>query len=131
LAAYRLPLMLLLLTAVVAVAAADTSAVVAAGAAALHISVAVVHTSVVETLGLDGSRLGMGQACGWWLGADPDQALVSGLGMAPVHSSLVGTADISGTAVGGGMVWARAGYGRTITVSTCGPVIKADISPLD
>jgi len=42
------------------------------------------------------------------------------------HSSQVGIAAISGTAVGGITALARAGYGRTITASTCGPAIKGD-----
>ncbi len=42
------------------------------------------------------------------------------------HSSQVGIAAISGTAVGGITALARAGYGRTITASTCGHAIKGD-----
>jgi hypothetical protein len=53
-----------------------------------------------------------------------DPVCASRPGIAPVHSSLVDTAAISGTAVGGTMASARAGYGRTFTASTCGPAIK-------
>jgi enoyl-CoA hydratase/carnithine racemase len=40
---------------------------------------------------------------------------ISQLGMELVHSSQVGIAAISGTAVGGTTALARAGYGRTTT----------------
>src|SRR6266850_2434543 len=42
-----------------------------------------------------------------------------------VHTSRSDTTDTSGTAVGGITALARAGYGRTITASTCGPAIKS------
>jgi hypothetical protein len=45
-------------------------------------------------------------------------------GTAAAYSSRVHTAVISGTAVGGTTASARAGYGLTFTVSTCGPAIE-------
>jgi hypothetical protein len=60
-----------------------------------------------------------------WPGAQP---LVHVSRQVPVHSPLVDTAAISGTAVGGITALARAGYGRIITAITCGPVIKASFT---
>jgi hypothetical protein len=42
----------------------------------------------------------------------------------PAHLSRVDTAAISGMAVGRITASARAGYGRTLTVSMCGPAIE-------
>ena len=47
----------------------------------------------------------------------------------PVLSSQVDTVAISGTAVGGTTALARAGYGQTITASTCGHAIKVSDTP--
>jgi hypothetical protein len=47
----------------------------------------------------------------------------------PVHSSPADIVAISGTAVGGITVSARAGYGPTITVSTCGPATNVFATP--
>jgi hypothetical protein len=129
--------MLSLLTAVVV--AAGTAVVVMVGApisvvaapisvvaapiavVAAPISVVAVHTSGVDAVGPEGSWLGVGQAQPLWLGAQPDLVHVSRPAL--VHS-LVDIAAISGTAVGGITALARAGYGRIITATTCGPVIK-------
>jgi hypothetical protein len=48
----------------------------------------------------------------------------SQVNIAPAYSSQVGIAAISGMGVGGITALARAGYGRTITASTCGRAIK-------
>jgi len=93
--------------AVVVVAAADTLAVAA-----------------VDTLPVDASRLGMGRAPPLWLGVDPDRVYMSRQDIAPTHLSQANTAAISGMAVGGITALARAGYGRTTTVSTYGPAAK-------
>jgi hypothetical protein len=50
----------------------------------------------------------------------------SQVNIAPGYSSQADTTAISGTAVGGITALARAGYGRTITASTCGRAIKGD-----
>jgi len=78
------------------------------------------HTSVVDALWsrLDGSRLDTS-----WLDLDPVRT--SRLDIETVHTSRLDTTATSGTAVGGITALARAGYGRTITASTCGPAIKA------
>src|SRR6267378_240229 len=108
--------------AVVVVAAVDTSV----EAAADTLVVVAVDTSVVaaDTLPVDASRLGMGQAPPLWLGVDPDRVYMSRQDIAPTHLSPADTAAISGMAVGGITALARAGYGRTTTVSTCGPAAK-------
>jgi hypothetical protein len=112
------------------VAAADTLVVVAADtlvvAAVAILAVAAVDTSVVaaDTLPVDASRLGMGQAPPLWLGVDPDRVYVPRQDIAPTHLSPANTAAISGMAVGGITALARAGYGRTTTVSTYGPAAK-------
>jgi len=102
---------------------------------------AVVDTSAVDTLWphqsrLDTSRLHMSRLHTSrldssrdtsWLDLDPVRT--SRLDIETVHTSRLDTTAISGTAVGGITVLARAGYGRTITASTCGPAIKALQSP--
>ena len=103
---------------------------------------AVVDTSVVDTVWpdtprldtshldmsrLDMSRLDTSRLDTSWLDMDPVHT--SRLDIEPVHTSRVDTAAISGTAVGGITALARAGYGRSITASTCGPAIKALQSP--
>jgi hypothetical protein len=78
------------------------------------------HTSVVDALWsrLDSSRLDTS-----WLDLDPVHT--SRLDIETVHTSHSDTTATSGTAVGGITALARAGYGRTIMASTCGPAIKA------
>jgi len=116
--------------AVVVVAAADTLVVVAVDtlvvAAVAILAAAAVDTSVVaaDTLPVDASRLGMGRAAPLWLGVDPDRVYMSRQDIAPTHLSPANTAAISGMAVGGITALARAGYGRTTTVSTYGPAAK-------
>jgi hypothetical protein len=89
---------------------------------------AAVDTAVVDTSAavdrprLDTSWLGMDPAHASWLGMAP--VYTSRLDIAPVHLSRVDTAAISGMAVGGITALARAGYGRTLTASTCGPAIE-------
>ena len=82
------------------------------------------HTSVVDALWsrLDSSRLDTSRL-------DLDPVHTSRLDIETVHTSRLDTTAISGTAVGGITALARAGYGRTITASTCGPAIKALQSP--
>ncbi len=112
------------------VAAADTLVVVAVDtlvvAAVAILAAAAVDTSVVaaDTLPVDASRLGMGRAAPLWLGVDPDRVYMSRQDIAPTHLSPANTAAISGMAVGGITALARAGYGRTTTVSTYGPAAK-------
>jgi hypothetical protein len=99
-------------------------------AVAVHTSAVVGHTSAADKLGLVAPRPGAGRAHPPWLGADPDRVYVVGRrAMEPVHSSPADIVAISGTAVGGIMASARAGYGRTITVSTCGPATKVFATP--
>jgi hypothetical protein len=98
------------MAAAVAISAADTSLVA-------HTS-AVVDTSVVVA---DTSSLGMDQAHA--LRSGMGRAYTSGLDFVAVYLR-ADTDAISGTAVGGITASARAGYGRTITASTCGPAIK-------
>jgi hypothetical protein len=98
---------------------------------------AVVDTSAVDTLWphpsrldislLDTSRLDSSRLDTSWLDLDPVHT--SRLDIETVHTSRLDTTAISGTAVGGITALARAGYGRTITASTCGPAIKALQSP--
>jgi hypothetical protein len=96
----------------------------AAGTSAELTSVVAGHASAADKLGLVASRPGAGEAHPPWLGVDPDRVSVrcqdSGLALSPP----VDTVAISGTAVGGTTALARAGYGQTITASTCGPAIK-------
>src|SRR5713101_6811063 len=124
--------------AVVVVAAADTLVVAAAAtlvvlavdtlvvAAVAILAAAAVDTSVVaaDTLPVDASRLGMGRPAPLWLGVDPDRVYMSRQDIAPTPLSPANTAAISGLAVGGITALARAGYGRTTTVSTYGPAAK-------
>src|SRR5215471_17082278 len=91
-------------------AAADTAVVMAA------------DTLVADTLRPGILGLGRGPARGSWLGVDPP--FTSGRGFTGAHSACVDTGGISGMAVGGITALARAGYGRTITASTCGPATK-------
>jgi hypothetical protein len=70
--------------------------------------------AVADTLRPDISGLGTSS-----LGAGPPYT--SGLDFTRAHSSRVVTDGISGMAVGGITASARAGYGRTITASMCGP----------
>jgi hypothetical protein len=101
--------------AVVVVAAVDTSVVVAADTLAV---------AAVDTLPVDASRLGMGRAPPLWLGVDPDRVYMSRQDIAPTYLSPADTAAISGMAVDGITALARAGYGRTTTMSTYGPAAK-------
>jgi len=59
-----------------------------------------------------------------WLGVDPDRVYMSRQDIAPTYLSPADTAAISGMAVGGITALARAGYGRTTTMSTYGPAAK-------
>lgn len=103
-------------------AVADTAVVVDISEAAVAVAMWAVATpstsaatisptSAADMLRLDTSFHGM------------DRAYTSDLDFMAVYSR-VDTGPISGTAVGGITASARAGYGRTITVSTCGPAIK-------
>jgi hypothetical protein len=90
---------------------------------------AVVDTSVVDTLwphpsGLDTWRLHTSRLDTSWLDMDPVRTL--GMDIEAMYTSRVDTTAISGTAVGGITALVHAGYGRTITASTCGPAIKGD-----
>jgi len=104
--------------ATVAISAADTS-VVAHTSAVVDTSVVVADTSASDIL--DTSSLGMDQARA--LQSGMDRAYTSGPDFVAEYSR-VDAGPISGTAVGGITASARAGYGRTITASTCGPAIK-------
>jgi hypothetical protein len=73
--------------------------------------------SLLDTLRLDNSRLDTS-----WLDLDPVHT--SPLDIETAHTSRLDTTATSGTAVGGIMALARAGYGRTITTNTCWPVIE-------
>ena len=77
-------------------------------AAALHISAMVVVNTPALVAGAQTSVEPASEADTSWLDEQP------------VHTLRVDTGVISGTANGGIMVSARAGYGRTITASTCG-----------
>jgi len=111
---------------------ADMVAAVVDMAVAGSTAVAVVDTSEVDTLWPhlsrpdtsrpDTSRLDSSRLDTSWLDLDPVHT--SRLDIETVHTSRLDTAAISGTAVGGITALARAGYGRTITASTCGPAIK-------
>jgi hypothetical protein len=76
------------------------------------------HPSRLDTSRLDSSRLDTSRL-------DLDPVHTSRLDIETVHTSRSDTTATSGTAVGGITALARAGYGRTITASTCGPAIKA------
>src|SRR5260370_538447 len=71
-----------------------------------------------------GGGQGRGGAHGGVGGAGMEGGWGSSLECAGVYSSGVDTGPISGTAVGGITASDRAGYGPTITASTCGPAIK-------
>ncbi len=77
------------------------------------------HLSRSDTSRLDSSRLDTS-----WLDMDPVRT--SGMDIEAMYTSRVDTTAISGTAFGGITALVRAGYGRTITASTCGPAIKGD-----
>jgi hypothetical protein len=62
------------------------------------------------------------RAHGSWLDLDPPYT--SGMDFTGAHSACVDTGGISGMAVGGIMALVRAGYGPTITASTCGSATK-------
>jgi hypothetical protein len=100
-------------------AVVDTSAVDILWPHPSRLGTSRLHTSVVDALWwrLDSSRLDTS-----WLDLDPVRT--SGLDIETVHTSRLDTVAISGTAVGGITALARAGYGLTITASTCGPAIK-------
>jgi hypothetical protein len=87
-------------------------------AAATLVAATLVADTLVaaDTLRPDISGLGTSR-----LGAGPPYT--SGLDFTGAHSR-VDTGGISGMAVGGITASARAGYGRTITVSMCGPATK-------
>jgi hypothetical protein len=130
LAAYRSPPMLPRLTAadMAADTAADMAAVTLAAdmvavtlAAVTLVAVTLVADTLADTLRADISGPGTDPAHGSWLGVDPH---TSGLHFTGAHSACVDTAGISGMAIGGTTALARAGYGRTITASTCGPATK-------
>jgi hypothetical protein len=110
LAAYRLPPMLPRLTAVVM--AADT----------LVVDILVVDILVADILVADISGLGTDRAHGSWLDLDPPHT--SGMDFTGTHSACADTGGISGMAVGGITALVRAGYGPTITASTCGSATK-------
>jgi hypothetical protein len=115
------------MVAVVDMAAAEGSTAVAAAGSKVGDFVpagAVVHSSQVRIAALRPSQVD---------NAPPHSSQVrvaarhsSRVNIAPGHSSQVGIAVISGTAVGGITALVRAGYGRTITASTCGHAIKRD-----
>jgi hypothetical protein len=100
---------------------ADTSEVVDTSVVA---DTSVADTSAADTSAadiLDTSSLGMDQAHA--LRSGMDRAYTSGPDFVAEYSR-ADTDAISGTAVGGITASARAGYGPTITASTCGPAIK-------
>jgi hypothetical protein len=100
-------------------AVVDTSAVDILWPHPSRLGTSRLHTSVVDALWsrLDSPRLDTS-----WLDLDPVHT--SRLDIETVHTSRLDTAAISGTAVGGITALARAGHGRNITASTCGPAIK-------
>jgi len=102
-------------------AVVDTSAVDILWPHPSRLGTSRLHTSVVDALWsrLDSSRLDTS-----WLDLDPVHT--SRLDIETVHTSRLDTTAISGTAVGGITALVRAGYGRTITASTCGHAIKRD-----
>jgi hypothetical protein len=94
----------------------------------LVVDTLVVDTLVVDTLVVaytlrpDISGVGTDPAHRPWLGVEPPCTL--GPDFTRAHSPWVDTGGISGMAVGGITALARAGYGRTITASMCGPATK-------
>ena len=100
-------------------AVVDTSAVDILWPHPSRLGTSRLHTSVVDALW---SRLDSSPLDTSWLDLDPVHT--SRLDIETVHTSRLDTAAISGTAVGGITALARAGYGRNITASTCGPAIK-------
>src|SRR6266446_6119510 len=106
---------------------ADMVAAVVDMAVAGSTAVAVVDTSEVDTLWPHLSRPDTSRLDTSWLDMDPVRT--SGMDIEAMYTSRVHTTAISGTAVGGITALVRAGYGRTITASTCGPAIKALQSP--
>ena len=105
-------------------AVVDTSAVDILWPHPSRLGTSRLHTSAVDALW---SRLDSSRQDTSWLDLDPVHT--SRPDIETVHTSRLDTAAISGTAVGGITALARAGYGRTITASTCGPAIKALQSP--
>jgi hypothetical protein len=100
-------------------AAVDTAAVMAADTAVAMVA----DTSVADTLAVaDTLRPDISGPGTSRLGAGPPYT--SGLDFTRAHSSGVDTGGIFGMAVGGITASARAGYGRTITASMCGPATK-------
>jgi hypothetical protein len=98
---------------------AGATAAVAADTAAVVVDTSVVDTSAVDTSAVDTL---------WpphMLGSDQDLVYALHRGIAPVYSSRVDTAAISGMAVGGTTALARAGGGRTSTASTFGCATRA------
>jgi hypothetical protein len=88
----------------------------------LTAAVMVADTLVVDILVADISGLGTDRAHGSWLDVDPPYT--SGIHFTGAHSACVDTDGISGMAVGGITALVRAGYGPTITASTCGSATK-------
>jgi hypothetical protein len=104
--------------------AGSTAVAVGFKAAGFVPAVAVVDTSEVDTLWPHLSRPDTSRLDTSWLDMDPVRT--SGMDIEARYTSRVDTTAISGTAVGGITALVRAGYGRTITASTCGPAIKGD-----
>jgi hypothetical protein len=75
-----------------------------------------------DTLVADISGLGTERAHGSWLDMDPPYT--SGMDFTGAHSAYLDTGGISGMAVGGITALVHAGYGPTITASTCGAATK-------
>jgi hypothetical protein len=82
------------------------------------------HPSRLDTSRLHTSRLDSSRLDTSWLDMDPVRMLR--MDIEAMYTSRVDTTAISGTAVGGITALVRAGYGRTITASTCGPATKGD-----
>jgi hypothetical protein len=80
------------------------------------------HLSRLDVSRLNTSRLHSSRLDTSWLDLDPVHT--SRLDIETVHTSRSDTTATSGTAVGGITALAPAGFGRTITASTCGPAIK-------
>jgi hypothetical protein len=104
--------------------AGSTAVAVGFKAAGFVPAVAVVDTSEVDTLWPHLSRLDTSRLDTSWLDMDPVRT--SRMDIEAIYTSRVDTTAISGTAVGGITALVRAGYGRTITASTCGPAIRGD-----
>jgi hypothetical protein len=113
--------------AVVAMAEVEVADFTAVAVADFVPAGAVVDTSVVDILWPRPSRLDISLLDTSRL--DSSRLDTSRLDIETVHTSRLDTTATSGTAVGGITALARAGYGRTITASTCGPAIKALQSP--